>query len=188
MKGPYQTLRVEGSWVVPTANCTATPNSVSNISIIIDGISGEGDGMEIGTYQDCANGVASYGAFVNIYPMTGYFGEVGGNISDIVVHPGDVVEAQGTWRNSTEKPMNWNTNFIDNNTGQLVDTNAMTNYTFQPVLNSGALILSSDAIPLLRSARSTRAGHLLDSTSPTLPDLKKTITPLAKLQTCQAFH
>ncbi len=151
--GPYQTLRIEGSWTVPMANCTATPNSVSNISVIIDGINGEGDSMEIGTYQDCISGLPSYGAFVNIYPMTGYFGEVGGNISDLAIEPGDVVDAQGTWRNCTEKPQNWNTNFVDETTNQSIDTNAMTSCTFQPVLDSGALILSSD-------------GHTLTSLSP----------------------
>jgi hypothetical protein len=143
--GPYTTLRVEGSWVVPTANCAVTPNSVSNISVIIDGIHGEGDGMEIGTYQDCVNGVAKYGAFVNIYPMTVYFGENNGNISNVVIHPGDVVEAQGTWRPTTQKPINWNTNFIDETTGAVkVNTDAKTSATFTPKLDSGAIILSSD--------------------------------------------
>ena len=143
--GPYSTLRVEGSWIVPTANCSATPNSVSNISVVIDGINGEGDGMEVGTYQDCINGVASYGAFVNIYPMTTYFGENNGNISTIVVHPGDVIEAQGTWRPSTQKPVNWNTNFEDKTTGSVVvDTDAHSPAGFTPKLDSGALILSSD--------------------------------------------
>jgi len=145
--GPYPTLRVEGSWIVPTANCTATPNSVSNISVIIDGINGEGDGMEIGTYQDCTNGVASYGAFVNIYPMTNFYGETKGNISDVVVQPGNVIEAQGTWRPSTTKgePIDWNTNFVDETTGGVaVDTDAHSPSGFTPVLDSGALILSSN--------------------------------------------
>jgi len=143
--GPYSTLRVEGSWIVPTANCTKTPNSVSNISVIIDGINGEGDAMEIGTYQDCANGIASYGAFVNIYPMTKFFGENNGNISDVVVHPGDVIEAQGTWRPSTQSPVNWNTNFEDKTTGSVVvDTDAHSPAGFTPKLDSGAIILSSD--------------------------------------------
>jgi hypothetical protein len=140
--GPYTTLRVKGSWIVPTANCAATPNSVSNISVIIDGISGEGDAMEIGTYQNCVSGVAVYGAFVNIYPMTTFYGK--GGISKLVIHPGDVIEAQGTWRPSNVKPVNWNTNFVDKTTGQMVDTNARTSSTFKPVLDSGALILSSD--------------------------------------------
>jgi hypothetical protein len=157
--GPYPDLRVEGSWIVPTANCTATPNSVSNISVIIDGISGEGDAMEIGTYQDCANGIASYGAFVNIYPVTNYYGVTLENssgtytessstaaLSSLVIHPGDIVEAQGTWRpsNTTGEPINWNTNFIDESTGIEVDTDAHTVSTYNPVLNSGAIILSSD--------------------------------------------
>jgi hypothetical protein len=144
VKGPYTTLRVEGSWVVPTANCKATPNSVSNISVIIDGISGEGDAMEIGTYQNCVNGIAEYGAFVNIYPMTSFYGH--GNLSDLVIRPGDVIEAQGTWRPSTTKiePINWNTNIMDQTTGRKEDVNAYSPAGFAPVQNSGALILSSD--------------------------------------------
>jgi len=156
--GPYTTLRVEGSWVVPTANCTATPNSVSNISVIIDGIHGEGDGMEIGTYQDCVKGVAVYGAFVNIYPMTKYFGENNGNISKVVIHPGDVVEAQGTWRPSTQPPINWNTNFIDETTKVKVNTDAKTLSTFTPKLDSGAIILSSDG-QTLTSLNSITSGR-----------------------------
>jgi hypothetical protein len=135
---------VEGSWVVPKADCVKTPNSASNISVIIDGIRGEGDAMEIGTYQNCVRGEAVYGAFVNIYPMTNFYGETGGNISDIAIHPGDAVEAQGTWRPSTDKPAGWNSNFIDETTGIKVNTDAHSKAGFTPILNSGALILSSD--------------------------------------------
>jgi len=143
--GPYTTLRVEGSWIIPTADCSVTPNSVSNISVIIDGINGEDDAMQIGTYQNCVNGVAHYGAFVNIYPNTGFFGENHGNISKVVVRPGDVVEAQGTWRPSGSKPVNWNTNFVDETTGGVaIDTDAHSPAGFIPKLDSGALILSSD--------------------------------------------
>jgi hypothetical protein len=141
--GPYTTLRVEGSWIVPTADCSATPNSVSNISVIIDGINGEGDAMQIGTYQNCVGGVAQYGAFVNLYPMTKYYGQTA-NISKLVIHPGDVIEAQGTWRPSTYKLAGWNTNFIDETSGQTVDTDAHTASGFTPRLDSAALILSTN--------------------------------------------
>ena len=140
--GPYPTLRVEGTWIVPTANCAATPNSVSNISVIIDGISGEKDAMEIGTYQDCTNGVASYGAFINIYPVTTYYNNKS-SINDFVVHPGDEVEAQGTWR-SPGQPIDWNTNFVDITSGVKLDTDAHAPSGFSPVDNSGAIVLSSD--------------------------------------------
>jgi hypothetical protein len=144
--GPYTTLRVGGSWTVPTADCEATPNSVSNISVIIDGISGQHDAMEIGTYQNCVKGKAVYGAFVNIYPMTNYFGENNGNISKMVIKPGDIIAAQGTWRPSTTKgrPINWNTHIDDVSRGYYYNTDAHTLATFRPVLDSGALILSSD--------------------------------------------
>lgn len=140
--GPYNALRVKGTWIVPTANCAATPNSVSNISVIIDGINGEGDAMEIGTYQDCTNGLASYGAFVNLYPETGFYGS--NSLDKLAIQPGDVIEAQGTWRPSNEKPVNWNTNMVDESTCTQVDTDAYTPAGFVPKLDSGAIILSSD--------------------------------------------
>jgi hypothetical protein len=140
--GPYTTLRVWGTWIVPTANCTKTPNSVSNLSVVIDGISGEGDAMMIGTYQDCVNGVAHYGAFLNVYPVTSFYGNKTG-IDKLVIHPGDVVEAQGTWR-YPRKPLDWNTNFVDLTTKVILDTDAYTPKNFTPRDNSGAIILSSD--------------------------------------------
>lgn len=140
--GNYTTLRVKGTWIVPTANCTATPNSVSNISVVIDGINGEHDAMEIGTYQDCSNGVASYGAFLNVYPETGFYGNKT-SIDEMVIRPGDVIEAQGTWR-SPGQPVDWNTNIVDETTCTQLDTDAHTAAGFAPVQDSGALILSSD--------------------------------------------
>ena len=140
--GPYTTLRVEGSWVVPKVNCTKTPNSVSNISVIIDGISGEGDAMMIGTYQNCVNGVAHYGAFLNVYPYTKFYANAT-SINRLLIHPGDRIEAQGTWRYPA-KPIDWNTNFVDLTTKVTLDTDAYTPSGFKPVENSGAIILSSD--------------------------------------------
>lgn len=141
--GPFTTLRVKGTWIVPTANCTATPNSVSNISVIIDGINGEHDGLEIGTYQDCNNSVASYGAFLNVYPEIAFFGNKT-PIDKMVIKPGDVIEAQGTWRGNSSKPVDWNTNIVDETTCTQLDTNARTSVGFVPTLDSGAVILSSD--------------------------------------------
>jgi hypothetical protein len=140
--GPYSTLRVKGTWIVPTANCSKTPNSVSNISVIIDGIKGEGDAMEIGTYQNCVNGVAQYGAFLNVYPETRFNGN-SSSIKKFVVHPGDVIEAQGTWR-SPSTPIDWNTNIVNENTCTQLDTDARTPSGFTPKDNSGAVVLSSD--------------------------------------------
>lgn len=159
--GPFTTLRAEGSWIVPTADCSKTPNSQSNISTIIDGISNEKDAMEIGTYQNCVNGVAHYGAFVNVYPMTNYFGENHGNISTMKISPGDVIEAQGTWRPSTitNEPINWNTNIVDETTGVLLDTDAHSPKGFTPVLDSAAVILSSNGKTLTAFKGSIEIGR-----------------------------
>lgn len=160
--GPYSTIRVAGSWIVPTANCVATPNSVSNISVIIDGISGQNDAMEIGTYQNCINGVASYGAFLNIYPVTSYFGNKT-SINKILIRPGDVIEAQGTWR-ATAKPVNWNTNIVDESTCTQLDTDAHSPSGFVPAQNSGALILSSNG-QTLTSLSTISSGRQYTSSS-----------------------
>jgi hypothetical protein len=127
--------------------------------------------MEIGTYQDCTGGVPSYGAFVNVYPMISYYGVSGGGLSNLTIHPGDIVEAQGTWRNATTKPINWNTNFVDETTNQTVDTDATTNSTFTPVLNSGAVILSSDnhtltALSTINSGKVYTGVNFSDITGP----------------------
>jgi len=85
---------VRGSWIVPAVNCTATPNSVLNMSSILDGINGVGDMLEIGTYSNCVSGVAEYGAFLQVYPT------LNGTIKMTIpttIHPGDAIEAQGRW-------------------------------------------------------------------------------------------
>jgi Peptidase A4 family len=144
--GNYTELRVKGSWVVPTVDCAITPNSMSNISVIIDGIDGEGDAMEAGTYQNCVAGVAYYGAFVNIYPTL----KPTSQPTLLKVHAGDVIEAQGTWRcNKTGclkggECLCWHSNIIDETTGMYSNNNGYTSLTYQPALDSAALILSSD--------------------------------------------
>ena len=140
--GPYTTLRVAGSWIVPTANCTTTPNSQSDIFVQFDSIKTEGDGFAIGTYQNCINGVASYGAFVHISPMTNFFGNQT-SLNKLVIRPGDVIEAQGTWR-SPATPIDWNTNFVDETTCKQIDTDAHSPAGFVPKQNSGALLLNSN--------------------------------------------
>jgi hypothetical protein len=145
--GPYKTLRVKGSWIVPTANCTETPNSISNVSVIIDGIDNEGDGMEVGTFQNCVSGIAYYGAFVNIYPTTNTTSGILDEILNITVNPGDIISAQGTWRPiiNNGSCLCWHTNFVDETTGgNYVNTNAVSPSGFTAKIDSGAFMLSSD--------------------------------------------
>ena len=161
--GSYATLRVKGSWIVPTADCTATPNSVSNISVAFDAINGEGDGFMIGTYQDCTSGLASYGAFLLVYPFTNYYGNKS-DLSKLVIHPGDVIEAQGTFRVGAS-PVQWNTNFVDWTTCTQLDTDAHTASGFTPKQDSGALVLSSDG-HTLTSLSTVELGQQYTSPSP----------------------
>ncbi len=140
---PGQITRVRGSWIVPLVDCEITPNSVLNVSSIIDGINGVHDAMEIGTFSDCVNGVAEYGAFVQFYPTTN--GDFDKTLA-ITVHPGDMVEAQGKWV-PLGKPHNvqsWHSSFIDFTTHKKVDTDAVAPVGFVPVASSGAFIVSSD--------------------------------------------
>ena len=140
--GPYTTLRVAGSWIVPKANCAATPNSQSDIFVQFDSIKTEGDGFAIGTYQNCVNGVAEYGAFVHIAPITSYYGNQS-SLDKLVIRPGDVIEAQGTWRYPAT-PIDWNTNFVDETTCKQIDTDAHSPTGFVPLQNSGAILLNSN--------------------------------------------
>lgn len=160
--GPYSSLRVKGSWIVPTADCSKTPNSVSNISVAFDAINGEGDGFMIGTYQDCTNGNASYGAFLIIYPYTQFTGNKT-SLNKIVIHPGDVIEAQGTFRVGA-KPVAWNTNFVDQTTCTQVDVDAHVASGFTPKQDSGAVVLSSNghtltSLSTVESGEQYTAGH-----------------------------
>jgi len=144
--GAPQTLnRARGSWVVPGVDCSTTPNSVLNMSVMIDGINGVGDAMEIGTFSNCVSGSATFGAFVNFYPTTtGRFDK----ILSIKIKPGDVVEAQGEWLVESGSgracPTNsWHSSFIDENTTRKVDTNACTPSGFVAPTSSAAFLLTS---------------------------------------------
>jgi len=112
---------------------------------MIDGMGGKEDAMQVGTYQNCINGVAHYGAFLNIYPLN----ETERQPNKMRVHPGDIIEAQGTWRPIIDKMNNslclcWHTNLIDETTGVLIDKNALTSVGYRPALDSAALVISSD--------------------------------------------
>ena len=166
--GAYTTLRVKGSWIVPTANCLATPNSVSNITTAFDAINGESDGFLVGTYSNCNSGNASYGAFFLAYPTDRTYGYKSGqatcttldNVSEcsyaMEINPGDIIEAQGTWR-SPSGPIDWNTNLIDETSCNQTDIDAYTATGFTPVQDSGAVILSSDG-QILTSLSTVQSG------------------------------
>jgi Peptidase A4 family len=56
-----------GSWLVPTVNCTSTPNAYSATWVGIDGYSSN-TVEQIGTESDCVNGQTSNYAWYEFYP------------------------------------------------------------------------------------------------------------------------
>jgi Peptidase A4 family len=136
VQGNYNgNLRVKGSWIVPAARCSSGENTVSNISVIIDGINGEGDIMQVGTFSDCVKGSAVYGAFAQLYP------EIKEKLPTLMVAAGDVIEAQGKWSPSTH---GWHAQIINMNTSVTQSLSATTSSNFTPKLDSGAFLLSND--------------------------------------------
>lgn len=104
--------RVKGSWVVPTISCSSGQNSQSNISVVLDGLSGSADGMYVGTYANCENGGATYGAYTYFFPTTHH----GLTLLSMAIHPGDKIEAQGKWV-SNSKASGFHSQVIDETTG-----------------------------------------------------------------------
>jgi hypothetical protein len=145
VQGPFNlnSIRIKGSWIVPTADCSVNPNSVSNISVVIDGISGEGDVMQVGTYQNCVNGQAVYGAFANFSPHSKR--EI---LPTLTINPGDTIEAQGKWDPTTSS---WHAQIIDvtSNVKQALGS-GKTPTGFSPKLDSGAFLLSNDGKTLTK--------------------------------------
>jgi hypothetical protein len=58
---------VSGTWVVDAPNCATTPNAISSEWVGLDGF-GNQTVEQLGNYIQCANGVASYSAWWEMYP------------------------------------------------------------------------------------------------------------------------
>src|SRR5579864_1719223 len=159
VSGNYQStgIRVKGSWIVPTANCSPGQNSNSTISVVIDGINGEGDEMQVGTAQNCANGNAQYYAFAVFLPLT-----TRQRLPTLTIHPGDTIEAQGKWDLSTNF---WHAQIIDETTGcnglstckQAISSGRYAT-GYLPKLDSGAFILSNNGQTLTSFSSSVLLG------------------------------
>jgi hypothetical protein len=81
--------KVVGSWTVPAADCTMTPNGQASFWLGIDGYNSN-TVEQIGTDSDCTNGVASYYAWYEFYPHGAY------TINNFPVNVGDVISAEVT--------------------------------------------------------------------------------------------
>jgi peptidase A4-like protein len=83
-----------GSWTVPSADCSATPNTYAAFWVGIDGFSS--DSVEqTGTDSDCDGTSPSYYAWYEFYPNPSFL------ISSVTVSPGNHMSASVTY-NGTE--------------------------------------------------------------------------------------
>jgi hypothetical protein len=82
-----------GSWVVPTVNCTKTPNTYSSFWVGIDGWTSS-TVEQTGTDSDCNGSTPSYYAWYEFYPK----GSV--EISSVTVSPGNKISASVTYSGS----------------------------------------------------------------------------------------
>jgi hypothetical protein len=82
---------VSGTWVVPTATCSAGHEAYSAVWVGLGGYHEHAEGLEqLGTEQDCNDkGLASYAAWFEILPASPH-------AIHINVHPGDTVSASTT--------------------------------------------------------------------------------------------
>jgi hypothetical protein len=82
---------VSGTWVVPTAKCSAGREAYSAVWVGLGGYHENAKGLEqLGTEQDCnRNGLASYAAWFEILPASSH-------AIKLHVHPGDSVSASTT--------------------------------------------------------------------------------------------
>ncbi len=85
----------KGSWVIPTVNCTKTPNTYAAFWVGIDGWTSD-TVEQTGTDSDCDGKSPSYYAWYEFYPAASVL------ISSIKVTPGDVMTAEVVWDSGTE--------------------------------------------------------------------------------------
>ena len=83
----------QGSWTVPTVNCTKTPNTYSSFWVGIDGYSSS-TVEQTGTDSDCDGRTPSYYAWYEFYPAGSVL------ISSVSVSPGNQMSAEVTYNGS----------------------------------------------------------------------------------------
>ncbi len=78
----------KGSWVVPTANCAATPGADAAFWVGIDGFS-DSTVEQTGVLIECSSsGTATYLAWFEFYPRPAF------QITSVAVSPGDTISAE----------------------------------------------------------------------------------------------
>jgi Peptidase A4 family len=83
----------EGSWTIPTVNCSTTPNTYSSFWVGLDGYSSS-TVEQTGTDSDCDGRTPSYYAWYEFYPAGSVL------ISSVPVSPGNHMSAKVTFSGS----------------------------------------------------------------------------------------
>ena len=83
-----------GSWIVPSVNCTTTPNTYSSFWVGIDGWTSS-TVEQTGTDSDCSGRTPSYYAWYEFYPAASVL------ISSVPISPGNHVSATVTWNSGS---------------------------------------------------------------------------------------
>src|ERR1700677_4759964 len=84
----------KGSWIVPSVNCSQTPNSYSAFWVGIDGYNSSSV-EQTGTISQCSGSSAEYYAWYEFYPNPSY------KITSVPVSPGNVISASVTYNGSS---------------------------------------------------------------------------------------
>jgi hypothetical protein len=84
---------VKGSWRVPAASCSLSPNSVAAVWVGIDGANSS-TVEQTGTWAICDKTSVSYTAWYEFYPAGSVV------ISSVPINPGDVITAEISYKNS----------------------------------------------------------------------------------------
>jgi hypothetical protein len=153
--------RIKGSWIVPAVSCASGETSSSNISVVLDGLSGSTDGAYIGTVSGCSNGKPAYYAYVNFYPAAhNQFQKL-----SLTINPGDKVEAQEKWSAGSH---GWRSQFIDETTTVKVKTSAKAPSSFSgPTLNTASFLVGMASKEKLSNYGTAELGFDFTSVSAT---------------------
>lgn len=85
--------KAEGSWIVPSVNCTKTPNTYAAFWVGIDGYNST-TVEQTGTASDCSGKSPQYYAWYEFYPQASV------EITSVPVTPGDKISASVTYSGS----------------------------------------------------------------------------------------
>lgn len=145
---------VKGSWIVPTVNCTSTPNAYSATWIGIDGNSNN-TVEQIGTSQDCRNGTPTYYAWFEMYPKPA-------RLVNMAVNAGDVLSAEVKYNGNNQflltlTNVGTGASFSTTQKGKALRQSA--EWIIEAPWSGGVLPLANFGIQSFSNAQATVNGH-----------------------------